>query len=266
MKAIIKYFAVAARVELREQMAYRANFFLGFAMIGVRILMLIALWNALYVGKTLVNGIDLPTMRFYTIASVIFEIFISANIEKDVSTKVSDGTISFMINRPLAYPTTIVLNQFAYTAQNIILRVIPYLAVLLATGIAAKAQVVLSAEFFLSVALSYILMMLYQMFFGFIAFWTIEISGFLQARDAIMLVFSGSMIPLWFFPDWLFSIAQFLPFQALFNTPLSILIGKISGEAVWTFIAIQCAWIVFFAALSILFWFKARKRVIVNGG
>lgn len=93
MKKILSYLKVAARVEIRQQLVFRTNFFLGIIMIVLRVLILIALWNALYIGKDLVDGIDLPTMRFYTVASIILEILISANIERGVSEKVKDGSI-----------------------------------------------------------------------------------------------------------------------------------------------------------------------------
>jgi ABC-2 type transport system permease protein len=88
----------------------------------------------------------------------------------------------------------------------------------------------------------------------------------LEARDAAMLVFSGSMIPLWFFPQWLFNIAKFLPFQAIFHTPLSMLIGKLEGRAALEALFIQIAWLLIFLSISYIVWKKAKKRVVVNGG
>ena len=266
MKKILSYLKVAARVEIRQQLVFRTNFFLGIIMIVLRVLILIALWNALYIGKDLVDGIDLPTMRFYTVASIILEILISANIERGVSEKVKDGSIALMINRPISYPGSVVLDQLAFTAQNFLLRIVPYTLILLVSGIAFKAKVCLNLMFFASVLMSYLLMLFYQMFFGFVSFWTQEISGLLEARDVLLTVLSGSMIPLWFFPDWLRSVSYFLPFQAFYSTPLSILIGRLDGqEALWN-ILIQGAWLILFAVLTAVFWHKARKRVFVNGG
>ena len=266
MKTLCKYLFVSSKVELQGQMVFRTNFFVGILMIFLRVFMLLALWNALYIGKDLVNGIDLPTMRFYTVVSVVVEVFISSNIEKNIGEKIKNGDISVLMTRPISYPVAVSLDQLAFTFQNIVIRVLPYTLILLLSGIAFGAQVQVSFSFFLSIFLSYLLMMFYQLFFGFISFWTLEISGILEARDAAMLVFSGSMIPLWFFPDWLFAIARFLPFQALFNTPLSILIGKISGQDIGFYLLVQVGWVLIFFILTVLFWKKAKRRVIVNGG
>lgn len=266
MKKLWDYLVVSAKVEVRGQLVFRTNFFIGIGMILMRVFMLLALWSALFSGKESVNGIDLATMQFYTVVSIVFEIFISANVEKSISSKVWDGNIAMMFTRPLVYPVALGIEQVANTFQNILFRVIPYMLILLLSGLAFRAQVHLSFAFFISAMLSYLLMMFYQMFFGLISFWTMEISGFTEARDAAMLVFSGSMIPLWFFPDWLFAIARFLPFQAVFSTPLSILIGKIDGRDVGQALLVQLAWLGFFLMLTARFWSKAKRRVVVNGG
>ena len=266
MKKIIHYLMVSFKTGVRESMVFRSNFLIGFLFVAVRAAMLLALWNALYSGKTEVSGIDLATMQFYTIASIIYEIIISAGVEKSMSSKVWDGSISMVLTRPMVYPVSLCMEQFALTLQNIIIRVVPYTLILVASGLLSRASVFFTAEFIASAALGYFLMLFYQMFFGMICFWTMDISGILNARDAAMLVFSGSMIPLWFFPDWLFSVAQYLPFQAIYSAPLSILIGKIRGDEVYAALLVQLAWLALFVFLALLFWSKARRRIVVNGG
>ncbi|MDR2931475.1 MAG: ABC-2 family transporter protein [Oscillospiraceae bacterium] len=266
MKGLLQYFKVSVRVEVRGQMVYRANFFLGLIMIAVRVFMLIALWTALYAGRAEIDGIDLATMKFYTLASIIFEVLIAANVEHAISDKIRDGSIAMVLTRPASYPVSVCIEQFAFTAQNIILRVAPYTIFLLLSGLGFGARVYLGPAFWLSTLLAYFIMLFYQMFFGMIAFWTMEIDGILETRNAVMLVFSGSMVPLWFFPDWLFSVARFLPFQAMYNTPLSILIGRISGPDIWTALAVQALWLAVFFLLSLYFWGRSRQRVVVNGG
>jgi ABC-2 type transport system permease protein len=205
-------------------------------------------------------------MKLYTVASIIFGFFIGSNIEKSVTGRIRDGSISMALTRPVSYPMTIFVEQMAFTVQNVALRVLPYLLIALIFRIGAGGDAYFSVALVLSMLIAYLLMAFFEMFFGLIAFWTMEISGIIQVRNALMLVFSGSMIPLWFFPDWLFNIAILLPFQAIYNIPLSILIGRIEGAAVWDALLTQVIWLVVFFGLSMLFWGKTRRRVVVNGG
>ena len=266
MKRLRDYFIVSVNVALGEQLVFRSNFIIGVLHVVIRVVLLMALWSALYSDHDVVGGIDLATIMLYTVASIIFGIFISSGVEDSITAKIRDGSISIMLTRPLSYPVAVCVEQLAFTVQNIILRVLPYIAVAWVLGIGAGGSMYFSLALVVSILLAYLLMLFFQMSFGMTAFWTMEISGLMQVRNAMMLVFSGSMIPLWFFPDWLFGIARFLPFQAIYHTPLSILIGRIEGADIWEALLIQLIWLIFFFVISIVFWGKSRYRVVVNGG
>ena len=266
MKQLWDYLKVSCKIELENQLVFRSNFFVSILSVVIRVAMLLALWSALYQGKTQVNGISLATMKCYTVVSIVFELFIASRVEQSVTGKVKDGSISMVLTRPASYPATLFIEHLAGTFQAVVMWVVPYLLVIWLCGLTRNVELYLGPWFWVSVAGAYLLMFFYQLFFGMIAFWTQEISGFLQARDAVMLVFSGSMVPLWFFPDWLFSAAQYLPFQAMYSTPLSIMIGKIAGPDIYTAVLIQAGWILGFWLLAQLCWRKSRRRMIVNGG
>ncbi len=266
MKQLWDYLKVSCKIELENQLVFRSNFFVSILSVVIRVAMLLALWSALYQGKTQVDGISLATMKCYTVVSIVFELFIACNVEQSVTGKVKDGSISMMLTRPASYPVTLFIEQLANTFQAVVVWVIPYLLVILLCGFARGVQLYLGPWFWASALGAYLLMFFYQLFFGMIAFWTQEISGFLQARDAVMLVFSGSMVPLWFFPEKLFALAQYLPFQAMYSVPLSILIGKITGPDIRSALLVQLGWLLGFWLLSQLCWRKSRRRMIVNGG
>ena len=266
MRNRLKLILISFRNGLHNEMVFRSDFFMGIVRIVLRALLLFALWQALYEGKTRIDGITLETMVFYALASIVFEILISSKIEGTISGDINSGNISMMFARPLKYPETLLLGQVSTTGVNMILRVLPYSLILIVIYFTMNPAVVISVPLILSALLSYVLFSLYQMFFGLISFWTMEITGIIEARDAAMLVFSGSMIPLWFFPDWLFRLAEYLPFQAMFHTPLSIMIRKLEGRSAWEAITVQALWLLVFSVLVYLVWIKAKRRVVVNAG
>lgn len=266
MNLAMNLLGISYRTNLHGEMVFRSNFFIGILKIFLKAILLFALWTALYTGKDSIEGINLGTMIFYALASIIFSLFISSGIENTISSDIMSGNISIGISGPVAYPKLILIKQLAYTGVNFTLRIIPYGLCLLPIALIMKPEISFSFMFILSSLLSYMLFILYQMIFGFIAFWTMEISGVIEARNAAMLVFSGSMIPLWFFPQWLFNIAKFLPFQAIFHTPLSMLIGKLEGRAALDALFIQLAWLCIFLVICLIVWKRARRKVVVNGG
>ena len=76
MKQLWDYLKVSCKIELENQLIFRSNFFVSILFVIIRVVMLLALWSALYQGKTQVEGISLATMKCYTIVSIVFELFI----------------------------------------------------------------------------------------------------------------------------------------------------------------------------------------------
>jgi ABC-2 type transport system permease protein len=80
---------------------------------------------------------------------------------------------------------------------------------------------------------------------------------------------SGASIPLAFFPEKARLVLSYLPFRAVYDIPLSILLGK-SGSDTWEglaqLFALQIVWMVVLTLAGNLFWNQAVKKVTVNGG
>jgi ABC-2 type transport system permease protein len=69
-----------------------------------------------------------------------------------------------------------------------------------------------------------------------------------------------------FFPEGLKNVVYFLPFQSIYNTPLTILIGKEPPENVLWMMGLQLFWCLFLGVVSRLFWNRSIRRITVNGG
>jgi ABC-type uncharacterized transport system permease subunit len=82
---------------------------------------------------------------------------------------------------------------------------------------------------------------------------------------AVRSFLSGQVVPLWFMPDWLRTVAEILPFQAATYTPLAIYFGRPPGGLAAA-LAVQCIWIVVLGASCAWVWSRAKRRVVVQGG
>jgi ABC-2 type transport system permease protein len=79
-------------------------------------------------------------------------------------------------------------------------------------------------------------------------------------------LFSGSVIPLWFFPDWLERFAGYLPFQGIYFVPNAIFVGELSGQALLTALLTQVVWALICYGLLRFVWAKASMKIVVQGG
>jgi ABC-2 type transport system permease protein len=98
------------------------------------------------------------------------------------------------------------------------------------------------------------------------AFWTTGMIGISVGRMAVQNLFSGALIPLVFFPDWLRALAAVLPFQGLVSTPALIYLGQLDGPTTAVMLAIQAVWAVGLFLFGRLLWRSAIKAVTINGG
>ena len=88
-------------------------------------------------------------------------------------------------------------------------------------------------------------------------------------KETIVLLLSGASIPLAFFPEKLRVVVQYLPFRAVYDIPLTILLqknGSDTFEGLLPMFALQVIWIVILTAAGTLFWNYSVKKITVNGG
>jgi ABC-2 type transport system permease protein len=85
-------------------------------------------------------------------------------------------------------------------------------------------------------------------------------------KDTIVSILSGSLIPIWFFPEGVQKVLAYLPFQYTYQTPLGLYIGKITVSEGLLQILIQFVWIVILGGLTIIAWRRARRNVLIQGG
>jgi ABC-2 type transport system permease protein len=105
-----------------------------------------------------------------------------------------------------------------------------------------------------------------EMSFSFLSFFLVETGGIVDIFYFAMSLLSGSVIPLWFFPDWLEKLAIYMPFQGIYYIPTSIFIGKITGVEIAFSIATQIFWLLVCYGILRFVWHKASQKVVVQGG
>ena len=102
--------------------------------------------------------------------------------------------------------------------------------------------------------------------FGVIAFWlkTAEYASFLQS--ACHALFSGGVVPLWFYPEALRNVAMFLPFRFTIFEPVAIFLGSYTVEQALQILLYQAVWLVGLTVLERCLWFGIQRHLVIQGG
>ena len=116
------------------------------------------------------------------------------------------------------------------------------------------------------VVFSFLIHWLLSAIVGMVSFWTVEIGNLGFVKGVFVRLLSGSMVPLWFFPDWLAHLIGWTPFPFMFQAPLSVYIGRVSSHEIYNMIGIQIVWVVLLASIAGVMWSVGRQKILVQGG
>ncbi|MGI8748667.1 MAG: ABC-2 family transporter protein, partial [Deinococcus sp.] len=98
---------------------------------------------------------------------------------------------------------------------------------------------------------------------GLSAAFTEHTVGVQRAKNAMVDLLGGVLIPLTFFPHWAQTLLAWLPFQAITYTPVAMYLGKVS---VLRGLTLQLGWAALLFLLVRLVWKKALDELTVQGG
>ena len=104
------------------------------------------------------------------------------------------------------------------------------------------------------------------MLIGLVAFWTLEMNGFMMVYNLVGGFATGALVPLWFMPDLMRQFVQLLPFQSIVYVPVSIYIGLPATGNIATALLLQLFWAVVLIGVIQFVWKRALDRTVIQGG
>ncbi|BCG58573.1 ABC transporter permease [Paenibacillus sp. URB8-2] len=226
-------------------------------------------WKAIYEsgqGLALSTGVSSQGMQTYAMLSVILFAIIPPSISYEISDKVRDGSIVFDMQKPWDYEWMHFSKAVGVFMFSMIYAVIPQLIAILLFFPVDYPTGLQAAAFAASVLFAFLLSFLINFIVGMSAVLFTETWGIEMFKTVITDICSGAMVPLWFFPEAVARFLSWLPFQGIFNIPLSLFIGKITGTAIWEQLAFQAAWCLALLLLSRLVLRRIERRLVISGG
>jgi ABC-2 type transport system permease protein len=98
------------------------------------------------------------------------------------------------------------------------------------------------------------------------AFWSPDAGGFARLAYVVVMFFSGFLMPLRFFPDWVQAAAHATPFPHMVNTVVEVYLGALQGPQLLAALAQQLLWALLLMLLGHLALRLALRRLVVLGG
>ena len=258
------------RNAFRSHFAYKIDAVFRAIRQSITMLVQISVWLALYAFRDGAgigaNNIGLQTMIWYVIISAGVNSLVESNAIYLVEDKVRSGMIATDLIKPLHFQRYIFSISAGNSIYNFVFHFLPMLVIFAPIfgmytprlETIAIFAITLMGGMAISFLLSYIL--------GLVAFWYMQVWHLGRLLYDFTRLFAGSFIPLWFFPDTLYSISLFLPFRFIFFVPISIFLEDVTlTDSLWLVLQ-QWAWIGALFLLTRLVWRKAQGKLVVQGG
>jgi len=263
-----RYFSLT-RAGILETFTFRSSLFLNLLGNLVYMIVMFFLWRAIYASspQTTVNGMTFrETLVYLTMAGAIFstlDVYLVWKMGRDIQS----GQISLYFTKPMDF----FLREFFYVSGNVVvqlfLTLLPaFLIVCMFTGWTIPLGwnlLVFIPAIFLSLLLNFSI----DFIVGTLCLYTQSFWGINMVKEVIVLLLSGATVPLAFFPGTFRTVVSFLPFQAMYNLPLQILISHTYTWADYgRALGVQLFWVVVLVIIGRLFFRYSSKIITVNGG
>ena len=260
------YFPVA-RATYMIGLVYRFGFLFG--IVGNLVYLGVAyyLWKSIYRYADVIRGLTFnETFIYVALGSAIF-ILLKTYADWIIHYEIREGAIAMYLTKPIDYQLYALFANFGALLMNLSAITVPTALVML---FVFKVNFVFGPGLFLfpiSLLLAFLISFSIDYFVGLIGFYSESVWGLSITKEIIVTVFSGALIPLQFFPDAIQRVLYWLPFQAIYHTPLMMLTRPNQGLDVFlSMILVQLLWAGLLFWLARLFYNQAIKVLRIAGG
>jgi ABC-2 type transport system permease protein len=112
---------------------------------------------------------------------------------------------------------------------------------------------------------AYLIRTMFMSALGMVCFWTTRGAAIFDLYMTVELLLSGRLVPLPLMPDWVQTLAMFLPFQWAFYFPIESLAGDLSSAELLRGLGAQLLWILIGFGIFRLVWRPAIRRYSAVG-
>ena len=263
----MRLFWEVTKRSFRRHLTYRAATIAGLVTNIFFGLMRAAVLVALYGDRQVVAGLDVQDVITYTGLTQAVIVYLSIFGWYDLMRAVHGGEIAGDLLRPMRLFSFWLAQDLGRALVGLVLRGFTIMLVYaLIFDISYPTTGWQWGALALTLSLSWLLSFAYRFLVNLAAFWSPDARGVGRFAFVAVLFFSGFLMPLRFFPDWVQTLAYLTPFPHMLNTVVEVYLGVLRGPALAGALAAQAGWTLALVALCQLVLARATRRLVILGG
>jgi len=266
LRSLADFYLTTIRTAIQQQFQYRAATYMYLVGMVAEPVIYLVVWSTIadQSGGT-VGGLSAGEFAAYYIVWTLVRTMNIVFTPYGWEERIREGELSGQLLRPL-HPIHYDLAWFAGGKVPWVLFYLPIAVVLtLVFNPTFDVRPIEIAVFAIAVWGAYLIRSFYQSALGLITFWTTRVGALFQLYITLELLLSGRLVPLTLMPDWVQTVAWFLPFRWTFYFPIQTLVGDLSNEQLLGGLAMQVLWTLIGIGLFSLVWRHAIRRYTAVG-
>ncbi|MBT7903727.1 hypothetical protein HN587_07730 [Candidatus Woesearchaeota archaeon] len=257
---------------IKIALAYKFEFFIALVTTPISLFIFYFLWKSIYAFSevSIIRGYTFEELVTYFVLSMIVSFFVWSDVDAWLEHEIVKGNMVGWLLRPISY----LRNEFCFETG---LKMLSF--AIQAVPIAIGAHFILDLNFTswiylgisaFTVLVASLIIFLISFLIGTCAFWLQRIRGVRRLKRGFILLLSGGLLPLTFFPSWWENISHFLPFEYMRFVPINIYLGKYTFtgagfENILIVVGVQVAWALFLYICAKILWKSAIKKFSGSG-
>ena len=265
MKAFIRLTGLS----IQSRLYYKTSFLIDLVSMGIPLLGQFLLWEALYrqQGVRMIGGIGRQEMFSYILIAFALNNLLGWSSENKLAKEIKSGTVVARCIRPVSFLSQNIAEIMGTLLVQGIINMLVVLFIFVVWGKFFLVSALSSLVLFVPCAfLAILLRILLVDVFSLLCFYSTGHLGISWTRAALFDFFSGSLIPVVMFPQWLKTISYATPFPYMMQVPIALLLGQELPVSIPAMFLIQLFWVVIFFLLHCILYQTARKNMVIAGG
>lgn len=265
---VMRMYLEMFKVELKTNIAYRFQIWARLLGDVVFVAMWYYVWKALYSGVDDMHGKFFSETILYVIAAqFLITINNSGSPLWGMDYDISNGNIAYELIKPYNFIAK-KLTQCVSSSISVFLlsSMWVFSVTFFVLNVELPSSIVTWIMFLISFVAGYLIRFFIELSFSFLSFWVLHIGGIRALFTFLISLFSGSVIPLWFFPKGVRYITDILPFKYIYFVPCDIISNYKGVEVSCKYILVQFIWVIISILIAGLVWKKGIKKLIIQGG
>jgi ABC-2 type transport system permease protein len=263
----MRLFWELTKLSFQRHISYRAatlaglitNYFFG--------ILRATIFVALYDIQSSVEGISIKGVITYAALGQVLISFLSIFQWYELMSTIYTGDVASDLLKPMNYFSFWLAKDLGRSAVQLIFRGLTlFFGFSLIYDLIWPASLLHLLVICISLILSWLISFSWRFVVNLCAFWTPDARGILRLAFVFSWFFSGFLMPLRFFPDWVIKTANLMPFPHMFNTVIEIYLGVLKGDALFLALIYQLLWAASLMFIGQIILKAGVRRLVIQGG